>query len=78
MNTIILTGMAWAASLKDAIKSQISSERGQDLFEYAVLGGAIAVVAAIALFAVGNKLDFSVMRNRINDCITFDPACGNW
>ena len=50
VNNIVLSGMAWVSSIKDAIAERISEESGQDLIEYAVLAGAIGIVAAVALF----------------------------
>jgi Flp pilus assembly pilin Flp len=76
VNNIILSAMAWASSLKATLAQRISEERGQDLVEYGVLIGLIAVVAAAALLAFGG-LDFETFRNKINDCITFDPGCAS-
>jgi Flp pilus assembly pilin Flp len=51
-------------------------EDGQDLVEYAVLIGVIAIVATAALIGLGpGGLDvFSVMGDRIAACIKFDTA----
>lgn len=73
MNSIILSAMAWASSLKDAVAQRISEERGQDLVEYAVLAGFIGI--ALAAFLILNPFGFDSFRNKVNDCITFDAPC---
>lgn len=52
--------------------ASLKEERGQDLLEYALLGGLIAagIVAVLVLFS-GNITD---MVNNIGDCIDFDNA----
>ena len=51
---------------------RLRSERGQDLLEYAMLGGliaaAIAVIAVVFSGAIGN------MAQGISYCIDFDPG----
>jgi hypothetical protein len=78
VNSIILTGMAWASSLKNAIASRVSEERGQDLIEYAVLVGGIGLVAAIALIGAGASgwLDFGSFKTKIQDCVSFSSGAG--
>jgi Flp pilus assembly pilin Flp len=50
---------------------RLRSEKGQDLLEYAMLGGliaaAIAVIAVVFSGAIGN------MASGISKCIDFDP-----
>ena len=79
MNSIILSGMAWASSIKDAITTRIREERGQDLVEYAVLVGGIGIVAAIALIGAGAAgwLDFTDFKVKIQDCVQFNADCGS-
>jgi hypothetical protein len=59
----------------DAIARLRSSERGQGIMEYSILLGAIALIAAIALFAAGG-LNFTRMRTEIQACIDFANSCG--
>jgi Flp pilus assembly pilin Flp len=47
-------------------------EEGQDLIEYALIGG-LAAVALIGLYAVFNA-DVSSMINNIGDCIDFEST----
>ncbi|MBI5284370.1 MAG: hypothetical protein HY874_04670 [Chloroflexi bacterium] len=75
MNSIILSGMAWASSIKDAITTRIREERGQDLVEYAVLVGFIGVALAAFFLIAGNEIQWANFRNKINDCVTFDAVC---
>lgn len=62
----IETARYWAARLHD-------EERGQDLLEYALIGG----VVAAAILAVGALLsgEVTAMFQNIGDCITFDDTC---
>ena len=76
MNDIILSGMAWASSLRDAISSRMKDEGGQDLIEYAVLVGAIGLGAAIALFALGPAA-FDTMAAKVEACVTFTGDCSD-
>ena len=76
VNSIILSGVAWASSLKDAIMSRVGDERGQDFVEDAVLIGAIGIAGAVALMGAGAAgwLDFAPFRNKIADCLSFDSS----
>ena len=77
VNNILLSGMAWASSLKDAIVSHLRDEDGQDIMEYAVLAGAIALTVALILgFGFTGALDgaISTFRDKITGCLTFDSA----
>lgn len=60
------------------IRMHVRTERGQDLLEYALLGGLIAaaIVAVIALGTMTNAI--TSMASGISDCIDFDSAtnCG--
>jgi Flp pilus assembly pilin Flp len=56
------------------LKAKLSSERGQDIMEYAILTGGIAValLAALAIFTVGGgPLDgfFTRLGNFMNDLV---------
>jgi len=53
---------------------RIRSERGQDLIEYALLGGLIAaaLIAMIGLGFISGGLNS--MAGNIRDCIDFEPS----
>jgi Flp pilus assembly pilin Flp len=54
------------------VKTHLGSERGQDLIEYALLGGLIAA-ALIAVIALGVLTDgVELMADGIAECIDFD------
>jgi Flp pilus assembly pilin Flp len=57
-----------------SLLARVRSERGQDLLEYALLGGLIAA-AMIALFALGilSGGAESMVQN-ISDCIDFEAS----
>jgi len=60
------------------IRMHVRTERGQDLLEYALLGGLIAA-AIVAVIALGTMTDaITSMASGISDCIDFDSAtaCG--
>jgi Flp pilus assembly pilin Flp len=62
--------VVWALSLK----AKLSGERGQDLMEYALLGGFIAVAfAAAATIFLGGGV-FNTMAGTIKNCIDFDSS----
>ena len=54
------------------LKVRFPSERGQDLIEYALLGGLIAagILAAVATGVFGDAVD--AMAGGIKDCVDFD------
>ncbi len=50
-------------------------ERGQDLMEYALLGGFIAVVFAVAAIALPLGTYFNTMVTSIGNCVDMNAAC---
>ncbi len=76
VNSIILSGMAWASSLKTAVLSHIKDERGQDFVEYAVLAGAISLVGAAAVLFWGSdiKASFESFAGKVNGCLGLDSG----
>jgi Flp pilus assembly pilin Flp len=71
MSTFLTFAMTW-------IRSHVpAGERGQDLIEYAVLSGVIAVAIAGAGFAA-YEAGLTSLANGIRDCIDFNSstACG--
>ena len=76
VNNIVLSAVAWASSLRSTIAERLKEETGQDLLEYAVLAGAIAIVAGGVLFTAGAAgLGFDDFRNKIADCMKFKDGC---
>ena len=73
INTALLRGMAAIAGLK----ARLREERGQDLIEYALLGGLIAaaIVAVAALGVMTGAIEG--MADGIADCIDFDNSVGS-
>lgn len=60
------------------IMARLRTERGQDLLEYALLGGLIAA-AIVAVIALGTMTGaITDMADGISDCIDFDKTsvCG--
>jgi Flp pilus assembly pilin Flp len=56
------------------LRLHVRSEKGQDLLEYALLGGLIAA-AIIAVIALGTMTTaITDMANAIGDCIDFDST----
>ncbi len=67
INTALLRAMT-------AVKARLAEERGQDLLEYSLLGGLIAL-AIIAVGALGVMTGaISGMAGGIADCIDFNAA----
>ena len=72
INTALLRAMTAVASLK----ARLREERGQDLIEYALLGGliALAITAAAVVAALTGGLE--AMADGIASCIDFvDGGC---
>ncbi|MGD0766429.1 MAG: Flp family type IVb pilin [Dehalococcoidia bacterium] len=60
------------------LKTWLSSERGQDIMEYALLAGFIAVGFAVAAAGILDSGVFTKMADTIKNCVDFDSstACG--
>ena len=77
VSNIILSAYTWVVARMEAFKE----ERGQDIMEYAVLAGGIALVLGFVLFlGDGFFLDtgFQTFADEIEECIQFDAGCGNF
>ena len=72
VSNIVLSVMAWGSTLRTAFMTRLREENGQDVLEYAVLVGAIAIVAGAALYA--SPLSFGTFVNKIQACVSFDGA----
>ena len=71
-NNIILSVMAWKSSTIGLFVTRVREERGQDLMEYAVLAGGIAILLIAALLAIDASGAYDLFAGRIESCITFD------
>lgn len=54
------------------LKAHVRSERGQDLIEYAMLGGLIAIALAAGVLLFSGAI--SDMSTGIGNCIDFDSG----
>lgn len=73
VSNVILSAYTWVVARMEAFKE----ERGQDILEYAVLAGGIALVLAFVLVANDGLLTyFEDFTAYVGDCITFSPDCG--
>ena len=74
MNTALLRMMTAVAGLR----ARFSEERGQDLLEYALLGGLIAAAITAAAVVLAMTGALTNMANGISACIDFDSVttCG--
>jgi len=80
MVAIINEALLRAMTALSGLKARLASERGQDLLEYAILGGFIAVAAATAftLILLTGPNVFQTMATTIKNCVDFSQttACG--
>ncbi len=82
INTVMLSAMTWVTSTVGSLVARIKEERGQDIMEYAVLAGAIALVAGFVLIGgtvagidiAGAVEDFGV---EVTECIGIQDGCGS-
>jgi len=59
------------------VVSHLRDERGQDLIEYALLGGAIAVAIMVIVTAGILSGALTAMADGIGDCIDFTGGVGS-
>ena len=71
MVAIINKTLMQAMVAAQGLRARLSEERGQDLIEYAMLGGLIAV-AIITVGALAYQGALTSMASGIGDCIDFD------
>ena len=67
--TYINTALVRMMSAASGLRARMSEERGQDLLEYALLGGLIAA-AIVALVVIFNPA-LAAMATNIGNCIDF-------
>lgn len=73
VSNIVLNVYAWAASLRTSMAESLKHEEGQDLIEYAMLGGLIAA----AIVAVGILLFTGALNSLftgIGNCVDFNSG----
>ncbi len=71
VNDLLLKAMIGVRGLTQRLRD----ERGQDLMEYALLGGFIAVVFAVAAIALPISTFFNDMVSAIGECADMDATC---
>ena len=54
------------------LKAKLSSERGQDIMEYALITGGIAIVLIVALLLFTGQ--FGSLFNSLKNCVDFNNA----
>jgi len=52
-----------------SLKAKLNSERGQDIMEYALLGGFIAVAAAVAFFLLPLDTYLTNFATTVGNCV---------
>ncbi len=74
MNTALLR----AVTALSGLRARLGEERGQDLLEYALLGGLIAAAITAAAVVAAMSGALTGMADGISGCIDFDSAtsCG--
>ncbi len=75
VTNMMLEAAAWVTALTDSITQRLKDERGQDLLEYAVLGGAVALVAAVAIVASPIRSDLQSFVTKVGNCISLSNTC---
>ena len=71
LNTVLLR----AGLAVSGLRARLTEERGQDLMEYALLGGFVAVAFVVAAVALPLSGFFDDMVGAIGECVDFDSAC---
>lgn len=73
INTVMLTAMTWVTSTVGSFIARIKEERGQDILEYAILAGAIALGAGVLLLFFDATF-WDTFGTKLESCLTFDGA----
>jgi Flp pilus assembly pilin Flp len=71
INNIILKGIAFVSNTIASFKE----EHGQDLIEYAVLAGALGLVAAVAFVALPVKDTVDTFVKDVGNCLAMNSSC---
>ena len=75
MVDLINTALMRTAMAAGRLRQRLSEERGQDLLEYALLGGIIAVGVGVVATLLATSGAFEAMANTLADCIDFNGPC---
>ena len=75
MTALINSALMRAMTAVSGLKARLAEERGQDLMEYAVLGGVLAVLVVGVGTALALTGAATTMANAIAECIDFDNVC---
>ena len=69
MTSLFVTARCYVETAVESLRARLSEERGQDLLEYALLGGMVAVgiLAAMIIFTPA----LNTMATGIKNCIDF-------
>ena len=57
------------------LRARLAEERGQDLIEYALLGGIVAVAFVVAAALLPLSGAMNDMVSGIAECVDFDATC---
>ena len=71
INTALLRVMGSVAGWR----ARLMDERGQDLIEYALIGGIVAVAFVVAAAALPLSGAMTSMVSGIAECVDFDDVC---
>jgi|CXWL01.1.fsa_nt_gi hypothetical protein len=76
VSNIMLSVMALVTNTVGYAIAKFKEERGQDLLEYAVLAGGIAIAAGAVILLIDPQV-FQDFADQIEGCVGFDPdECG--
>jgi Flp pilus assembly pilin Flp len=76
MSTLINTALVRAMDAINSLRARLAEERGQDLIEYAMLGGLIALaIIAVGVLAFSGAIND--MATGIGNCIDFDSSAAS-
>jgi hypothetical protein len=68
---MLLAGLPWAGYVRAKLSS-LAGERGQDLIEYAIVGGLIAAIGVAALAFLLEENPVEAMFVGVTNCVDFD------
>ena len=75
MVALINTTLMRALTAVAGLRARLAEERGQDLIEYALLGGLIAAAITGTILAATMTTALDGMGSAIAECVDFDTTC---
>ncbi len=75
MTELINSALLRTIAAVSNVRTRLADEHGQDLLEYALLGGLIAAAITAAAVATIMTGALTGMANGIAECIDFDNVC---